>query len=69
LMTEAAGQTGSRFHNDGNHVRAGFQLMYGDFTLYAGASAGLNSAAEKYRVMGGLIYAFNVERLAPLFED
>lgn len=69
LMTEAAGQTGSRFDNDGNDVRAGFQVIYGDFTLYAGASAGLNSAAEKYGVMGGLIYAFNVDRLAPLFED
>lgn len=69
VMTEAAGTTGSRFSNDGNAVRAGFQVMHGGFTIYAGASGGLNSAAEKYGVMGGAIYAFNVERLAALFED
>jgi hypothetical protein len=69
FLTEVAGQTGSRFANDGNAVRAGLQVIHGGLTLYAGASAGLNSAAEKYGVMGGAIYAFNVERLAALFED
>jgi hypothetical protein len=68
FLTEVAGQTGSRFNNDGNAVRAGFQVGHGGLTLYAGASAGLNSAAEKYGVMGGAIYAFEVERLAALFE-
>ena len=68
FLTEVAGQTGSRFHNDGDAVRAGLQVAYGGFTLYAGASAGLDSAAEQYGVMGGVIYAFEVERLAALFE-
>lgn len=68
FLTEAAGTTGSRFHNDGDAVRAGLQVVHGGFTLYAGASAGLYSAAEKYGVMGGVIYAFEVERLAALFE-
>jgi hypothetical protein len=69
FLTEVAGQAGSRFANNGNAVRAGLQVTHGGLTLYAGASAGLNSAAEKYGVMGGAIYAFNVERLAALFED
>lgn len=69
FLTEAGGQAGSRFANNGNAVRAGLQVMHGGLTLYAGASAGLNSAAEKYGVMGGAIYAFNVERLAALFEE
>jgi len=69
FLTEAAGQTGSRFSNNGNAVRAGLQVLHGGLTLYAGASAGLNSAAEKYGVMGGAIYAFNVERLAALFAE
>jgi hypothetical protein len=68
MLTEVAGQTGSRFHNDGNAVRAGLQVGQGNWTLYAGASAGLNSAAEKFGVMGGVIYALEVERLAALFE-
>jgi hypothetical protein len=68
FLTEVAGQTGSRFHNDGDAVRAGLQVAYGGFTLYAGASAGLDSAAEQYGVMGGVIYAFEVDRLAGLFE-
>ena len=68
FLTDVAGTTGSGFANDGNAVRAGLQVMHGGFTLYAGASAGLNSAAEQYGVMGGVIYAFAVERLAALFE-
>ena len=69
FLTEVAGQAGSRFANNGNAVRAGLQVVHGGLTLYAGASAGLNSAAGKYGVMGGAIYAFNVDRLAALFED
>ena len=65
---EAAGTAGSRFNNNGDAVRAGLQLIHGGFTLYAGASAGLYSAAEKYGVMGGVIYAFEVERLVGLFK-
>ena len=67
-LLEAAGTTGSRFDNDGNAMRGGVQLLYGGWTIYAGASAGLNSAAEKYGVMGGAIYAFDVDRLTALFE-
>lgn len=78
FLLEAAGVTGShpgastppggRFDNDGNDVRGGLQVTHGGLTLYAGASGGLNSAAEQYGMMGGVIYAFEVERLAALFE-
>jgi hypothetical protein len=68
FLTEVAGTAGSRFNNDGDAVRAGFQVLHGGFTIYAGASAGLYSAAEQYGVMGGVIYAFDVDRLAALFE-
>jgi hypothetical protein len=78
FLIEEAGVTGShsgastppggRFDNDGNAVRGGLQLTHGGVTLYAGASGGLNSAAEQYGLMGGVIYAFEVERLAALFE-
>jgi hypothetical protein len=67
-LLEVAGDTGSRFGNDGNAVRGGVQVMCGGVTLYAGASGGLNSAAEQYGLMAGVIYAFEVERLAALFE-
>lgn len=67
-LLEATGATGSRFANDGNAMRGGFQVLHGGWTLYAGASAGLNSAAEKFGVMGGAIYAFDVERLTTLFD-
>jgi hypothetical protein len=67
-LLEVAGTTGSRFANDGNAMRGGLQLLYGGWTVYAGASAGLNSAAEKYGVMGGAIYAFDVDRLTALFD-
>jgi len=68
FLLEVAGTTGSRFGNDGNVVRGGLQVMHGGVTLYAGASGGLNSAAEQYGLMAGVIYAFEVERLAALFE-
>ena len=78
FLIEAAGVAGShpgastppggRFNNDGNAVRGGLQLTHGGLTLYAGASGGLNSAAEQYGLMGGVIYAFEVERLVALFE-
>lgn len=68
FLTEVAGQTGSRFDNDGAAVRAGLQVLYGGLTLYAGASGGLASAAEKYGVMGGALYAFKIERLAAPFD-
>jgi hypothetical protein len=67
-LGEAAGQTGSRFDNDANDLRVGTQVTHGGFTLYAGASAGLSGAAEDYGVMGGVLYAFEVERLAALFD-
>jgi hypothetical protein len=68
FLTEVAGTAGSRFNNDGDALRAGFQVLHGGFTIYAGASAGLYSAAAQYGLMGGVIYAFDVERLAALFE-
>jgi hypothetical protein len=68
FLTDVAGQTGSRFNNDGAAVRAGLQVLYGGLTIYAGASGGLASAAEKYGVMGGVLYAFELERVAALFE-
>lgn len=68
FLAEAAGQTGSRFDNDANDVRVGTQVTHGGLTLFAGASAGLSGAAEDYGVMGGVIYAFEVERLAALFD-
>jgi hypothetical protein len=67
-LLEVAGSTGSRFHNDGDAIRGGVQVMHGGLTLYAGASGGLDSAAEQYGFMGGVIYAFDVERVAALFE-
>jgi hypothetical protein len=78
FLLEEAGVTGShpgastppggRFNNDGNAVRGGAQLTYGGLTFYAGASGGLNSAAEQYGFMGGVIYAFEVSRLTALFD-
>jgi len=68
FLLEVAGTTGSRFHNDGDALRGGLQVMHGGLTLYAGASGGLDSAAEQYGLMGGAIYAFDVERVAALFE-
>jgi len=68
FLLEVAGTTGSRYDNDGDAMRGGLQVMHGGFTLYAGASAGLASAAEQYGVMGGVIYAFEVERVTALFE-
>jgi hypothetical protein len=69
-LLEASGTTGSRldFGNDENAMRGGFQVMHGGWTLYAGASAGLYSAAEKYGLMGGAVYAFDADRLVALFQ-
>jgi hypothetical protein len=68
FLLEAAGTAGSRFYNDGDAMRGWFQVLYGGFTIYGGASAGLYSAAEQYGVMGGVIYAFDVERLIARFD-
>jgi len=68
FLLEVAGTDGSRFHNDGDAIRGGLQVMHGGLTLYAGASGGLYSAAEQFGLMGGVIYAFDVERVAALFE-
>jgi hypothetical protein len=67
-LLEVAGQTGSRFDNDGDAMRLGVQVPWKGFTFYAGASAGLASAAEKYGFMGGLLYAFDLKPLAALLE-
>jgi hypothetical protein len=67
-LLEVAGDTGSRFDNDAAAIRGGAQVMYGGWTLYAGASGGLASAAAKYGFMGGAIYTFELERVAALFE-
>jgi len=68
FLAEVVGTTGSRFSNDGNAVRGGFQVVYDGLTLYAGASGGLSGAAADYGFMGGVIYAFDVERVTSLFE-
>ena len=68
VMGEVAGQTGSRFDNDANALRAGLQVMHDGLTLYGGASAGLSGAAADVGALAGAIYAFEVERLAALFD-
>jgi hypothetical protein len=68
FLMEVSGQTGSRFDNDSAAIRGGLQVFYGGLTLYAGVSGGLFSAAEKYGFMGGALYAFELERVAALFE-
>jgi len=68
LLGEIRGVAGSRFDNEGTALRTGLQLRRGAWTAYAGASAGLQEAAEKYGVLGGVIYAFDLKRLAALFD-
>jgi hypothetical protein len=68
FLADVAGTTGSRFNNDGTEIRGGLQVVYDGLTLYAGVGGGLSGAAEDYGFMGGVIYAFDVERLTSLFE-
>ncbi len=67
-LLEVAGATGSRFDNDFAEIRGGPQVTYGNWTFYAGASGGLEGAAARYGFSGGAFYAFELERLAALFE-
>jgi hypothetical protein len=68
LASEVRGVAGSRFANDATSVRAGLQLRRAAWTVYTGASAGLQEAAEKYGILGGIIYHFDLKRLATLFD-
>lgn len=69
LLSELRGVAGTRFDNDGTAARLGFQVRRGAWTVYAGASAGLQQAAEKYGFLGGVVYAFDLARVAALFSD
>lgn len=62
------GKEGSRFDNDGWSINGGLQGTIGDWTVYGGASGGLSGAPEDYGLRLGLIYAFELERLAGLFD-
>jgi len=68
LASEIRGVAGTRFANDGAAVRAGLQLRRGAWTVYTGASAGLYEAAEKYGILAGVIYHYDLKRLATLFD-
>ena len=68
FLADVAGTAGSRFSNDGTEIRGGLQVVYDGLTLYAGVGGGLSGAAEDYGFMGGVIYAFDVERVTSLFE-
>jgi hypothetical protein len=65
LLGEVVGQTGSRgdFGNDRTAARLGVQTSRGGLTAYLGSSIGLVTASENYGFSGGLIYAFELERL------
>lgn len=62
-MVEVNGLAGSRFDNDRAAARVGMQLRAERLAVYAGGSAGLVSGSEDFGVAGGLIYAFELERL------
>jgi hypothetical protein len=68
LLAEVAGYAGSRssFDNDRASLALGMQLRRGGFTLYSGASLGLVTASEDYAIRLGVIYAFELARLAGL---
>lgn len=68
FLAEIAGYAGSRsnFDNDRTNLALGMQLRRGGFTLYSGASAGLVTANENYGLRLGVVYAFELARLAGL---
>jgi hypothetical protein len=70
FLAEVAGYAGSRsrFDNDRTDLALGMQLRSGGFTLYSGASVGLVTASENYGLRLGVIYAFELARLAGLGE-
>jgi hypothetical protein len=70
FLGEIAGWAGSRssFENDRTDLAIGMQLRRGGFTLYSGASAGLVTASENYGLRLGVVYAFELARLAGLVE-
>lgn len=67
-LLEFAGATGSRFDNDFNLVRGGPQVTWGGWTVFLGATGGIDGAAPTYGFSGGAFYSFELERLAALFE-
>jgi hypothetical protein len=67
-LLQVAGVAGSRFDNDFTLVRGGPQITYGGWTLFLGATGGIDGAAPTYGFSGGAFYSFALERLAALFE-
>lgn len=63
LLGEVAGTAGSRFDNDRAALATGLQLKRRGVTLYTGTSIGLVTASQNYGIRGGVIYAFDLERL------
>lgn len=66
FLAEVGGFAGSRssFDNDRTSLALGMQLRRGGFTLYSGVSAGLVTASENYGLRLGVIYSFELARLA-----
>ena len=67
VLAEAVGVAGSRgnFDNDRSAGRAGLQVAYGNFTVYAGGSFGFVTASEDYGFSSGLVYALDLWRFIP----
>jgi len=70
FLAEVTGLAGSRsnFENDRTDLALGMQLRRGGFTLYTGAGVGLVTASENYGLRLGVVYAFELARLAGLVE-
>jgi hypothetical protein len=70
FLGEVAGLAGSRssFDNDRTNLALGMQLRRGGFTLYSGVDVGLVTASENYGLRLGVVYAFELARLAALVE-
>lgn len=64
LVGEVVGLAGSRFGNDRSAVRLGIQIQRGGLTVHSGGSFGLVSGSEDFGAALGLVYAFDLERLA-----
>ncbi len=62
------GKEGSRFDNDGYLFAGGVQVTRSAWTMYGGLSAGISGAPEDFGCRFGFTYAFELERLAGLFD-
>jgi hypothetical protein len=63
LLGEVVGQTGSRYDNNRDTTRFGLQLCRNAWTVYAGVSAGLETAAENVGASTGVLYTFEPAKL------